>query len=423
MNPPTPFKNPVPTVDIIIETADEKIILIRRRNPPLGWALPGGFVDYGESLEEAAVREAEEETSLKIRLVKQLQTYSDPERDPRQHTITTVFIARSEGDFQAADDALEVGAFNRWNLPSPLVFDHGLILEDYFSQKEQDTTMDYSTEDTEKNIGRVCDLLRGKIPASTRIAIVLGTGLGGMAEHLEQASSIAYEELPGFPCSTVESHQGKLHWGRLAGKEVLVLQGRFHLYEGYSAQEIAFPIRVLAALGIKVLVISNAAGGLDPLFKAGDIMLITDQINYTGENPLVGPHLEKWGPRFPDMSRVFDRRLGELAKAAAKKEKIRLHQGVYLGLKGPSLETPAETRVLMTLGAQAVGMSTIMEVITAVQAGMRVLGFSVITNVNRPDKMAPSSIESIIETAQKTEPLLVRLLKEVLTGLDGSGGE
>jgi purine-nucleoside phosphorylase len=423
VTPSTPYKNPVPTVDIIIEMADGKIILIRRKNPPLGWALPGGFVEYGESLEEAAVREAEEETSLKVKLVRQLHTYSDPARDPRGHTITTVFQAKAEGIPRAADDASGIGIFGPEDLPWPLAFDHGAIIRDYFKPKENFTAMNHSTEETEKNIQMVKNLIQEKVPQPMGTAIILGTGLGGMADRLEQPSSLSYEQLPGFPHSTVASHQGRLLWGRLAGKEVLVLQGRFHLYEGYSAQEIAFPIRVLAALGIKVLIISNAAGGLDPLFKMGDIMLITDQINYTGENPLVGPHLEKWGPRFPDMSGVFDRRLGELAKAAAKKEKIRLRQGVYLGLKGPSLETPAETRVLMTLGAQAVGMSTIMEVITAVQAGMRILGFSVITNVNRPDRMAPSSIDSIIETAQKTGPLLVRLIEGILDGMDESGIE
>ena len=416
MSPPAPeYKNPVPTVDIIIELKDGKIVLIRRKNPPFGWALPGGFVDYGESLEEAAIREAREETSLKVNLIRQLHTYSNPDRDPRRHTITTVFIARAQGTPVAADDAEGIGLFDRFTLPSPLAFDHSLILNDYFRQQELGNTMEKRPEETEQNIQKVLGLLQDRIPADTRIGLVLGTGLGGLADHLENSSSISYQELPFFPHSTVESHPGKLIWGLLAGKKVLVLQGRFHLYEGYTAGQIAFPIRVLAALGIKTLIVSNAAGGLDPVFEPGDVMLITDQINYTGENPLVGPHLESWGPRFPDMSQVYDRRFCALAKEVAEERKIPLRNGVYVGLKGPSLETPAETRFLIRMGAQAVGMSTIMEVITAVQAGMRVLGFSVITNINRPDCMEPITMESVIETAQKAEPKLMALVEGVIS--------
>jgi purine-nucleoside phosphorylase len=402
-------------VDIIIELKDGKIVLIRRKNPPLGWALPGGFVDYGESMEAAAIREAEEETSLKVHLVRQLHTYSNPDRDPRRHTITTVFIARAEGSPKAADDAAEAGVFDRNTLPHPLAFDHGLILNDYFLERQTENTVKGLPEKTEENIQKVLGLLKDRIPAQTRIGLVLGTGLGGLADHLENPASISYQELPFFPYSTVESHPGKLIWGLLAGKKVLVLQGRFHLYEGYAAGQIAFPIRVLAALGIKALIVSNAAGGLDPIFEPGDVMLITDQINYTNENPLVGPHLNSWGPRFPDMSQVYDRRFCALAKEVAEERKIPLRNGVYVGLKGPSLETPAETRFLIRMGAQAVGMSTIMEVITAVQVGMRVLGFSVITNVNRPDCMEPITMESVIETAQKAEPKLMALVEGVVS--------
>jgi purine-nucleoside phosphorylase len=409
------YKNPVPTVDIIIEIGEGKIVLIRRKNLPFGWALPGGFVDYGESLEQAAVREAEEETSLKVNLIRQMHTYSNPNRDPRRHTISTVFIARSEGSPRAADDADAIGIFDRLTLPSPLAFDHEQILTDYFKQRENEDLMKTTAEEIEKNIRTVHALLKDRIPADTRIGIVLGTGLGGLADHLQNPSSISYQELPSFPHSTVESHQGRLIWGRLAGKDVLVLQGRFHLYEGYTAQEIGFPIRVLAALGIKILIISNAAGGLDPNFQAGDIMLITDHINHTGENPLVGPLLETWGDRFPDMSQVYDRRLGAVAEQWAERQQFPIRSGVYVGLKGPSLETPSETRFLISMGAQAVGMSTIMEVITAVQSGMRILGLSVITNVNRPDSMEPSSFESIVETAQKTEPKLVALIEGILS--------
>jgi purine-nucleoside phosphorylase len=409
------YKNPVPTVDIIIELPNGKIVLIRRQNPPFGWALPGGFVDYGESLEEAAIREAEEETNLKVRLIRQMHTYSRPDRDPRRHTITTVYIARSEGSPKAADDAVEIGLFDQSNLPSPLAFDHGQILNDYFKQQEHQRDFKLPPEEIEKNIILVKNILKKRIPEDTSIGIVLGTGLGGLAEHIQNPSYISYEELPAFPHSTVESHQGKLVWGVLAGKKVVALQGRFHLYEGYSAQEIAFPIRVLAALGIKILILTNASGGLDPRFKAGEIMLITDHINHTGENPLTGPHLESWGPRFPDMSQVYDRQLNALAEDVAASRKISLRRGVYVGLKGPSLETPAETRFLISMGAQAVGMSTIMEAITAVQIGMRIIGLSVITNVNRPDNMEPISAEAVIQTAQKAEPRLATLIEGVIS--------
>ena len=410
-----PYKNPVPTVDIIIELEKGKIVLIERKNPPFGWALPGGFVDYGESLEQAAIREAKEETSLEVSLIRQMHTYSNPNRDPRRHTISTVFIAKAKGIPQAADDARNIGIFDSHNLPSPMAFDHDLILNNYFIQRENRNSMETKPEEINERIQEVHSMLKGRISADTRIGIVLGTGLGGLANRLQKPSSLSYQELPYFPRSTVEFHQGKLIWGLLAGKNVLVLQGRFHLYEGYSPQEIGFPIRVLAALGIKVLIISNAAGGLDPRFRLGDVMLITDQINFTGENPLIGPHLETWVSRFPDMSQVYDRKLRALAKETARTQKIPLRQGVYVGLKGPCLETPAEIRFLISMGAQAVGMSTIMEVITAVQSGMRILGFSVISNVNRPDGLEPASIESIIQTAQDAEPKLMALIEGVLS--------
>ncbi|MBI5584979.1 MAG: purine-nucleoside phosphorylase [Deltaproteobacteria bacterium] len=263
--------------------------------------------------------------------------------------------------------------------------------------------------------------LRTKIPAGSDVGIILGTGLGGLAGRLKKAGALAYDQIPFFPRSTVESHQGQLTWGRLAGRQVLVLQGRCHLYEGYRPQEIVFPLRVLAALGIKILVVSNAAGGLDPLYRPGDLMLITDHINFTGENPLVGLREEEWGLRFPDMSAAYDPALQELAAEVALQEGIRLRQGVYVGVKGPSLETPAETRFLKGMGAQAVGMSTIMEVIAAVQCGLRVLGLSVITNVNRPDCQEPASLAAIIETACKAEPRLIALVEGILKGLPSEG--
>jgi purine-nucleoside phosphorylase len=417
MTSAVPYKNPVPTVDVIIELPGGKIVLIQRKNPPFGWALPGGFVEYGESLEEAAVREAREEASLNVTLVRQHHTYSRPDRDPRGHTISTVFIAQSQGTPLAADDAQGIGVFDRLSLPSTLAFDHHQILNDYFNLPESGNTMKIKPEETQEKIQKVQGLLKGRIPADTRIGIILGTGLGGLADRLQDQSSLSYKDLPFFPQSTVESHPGRLIWGILAGKKVLALQGRFHLYEGYTPEEIGFPIRVLAALGIKVLIIANAAGGLDPVFLPGDVMMITDQINFTGENPLIGPHLESWGPRFPDMSQVYHPGLKKLAEEAAQDNKSALRRGVYVGLKGPCLETPAETRFLISMGAQAVGMSTIMEAIIAIQSGMRLLGLSVITNVKRPDSMEPASLESIIQTARTAEPKLACLIEGVVSRL------
>ncbi|HMK65444.1 MAG TPA: purine-nucleoside phosphorylase, partial [Thermodesulfobacteriota bacterium] len=351
-----------------------------------------------------------EETSLEVSLISQFHSYSDPERDPRQHTVTTVFLASAQGRPRAADDAQDIGLFDLEDLPSPLAFDHWRILMDYKTKNAPVNQMDQE----EKRIREAVAFLKSKISLKPEVGLILGTGLSGLADHLQDQGSLSYQEIPHFPVSTVESHTGRLIWGRLAGKEILAMQGRFHLYEGYTSREIAFPVRVMGALGIKTLILSNAAGGLDPTFRPGEIMLITDHINHTGENPLVGAHLENWGPRFPDMSRVYDFGLALLAKEAAREKNITLHQGVYVGVKGPSLETPAETRLLSILGAQAVGMSTIMEAITAVQAGLRLIGFSIITNVNVPI-MKPVSLQSVIETAEKAEPDLLALILGLLS--------
>jgi purine-nucleoside phosphorylase len=200
----------------------------------------------------------------------------------------------------------------------------------------------------------------------------------------------------------------------MSGKEVVVCQGRFHAYEGYSLGQVTFPVRVMASLGVKTLIVTNAAGGLNPLFKAGDLMLICDHINLMGDNPLAGENIDAWGPRFPDLSQVYDRRLREQAEAVARRLGIGLRQGVYVAVKGPSLETPAETRFLRQIGADAVGMSTVPEVIVAVHAGLRVLGISVLSNLNLPDAMAPIAIEAIIDTVARAEPQLVELLLGVM---------
>lgn len=247
-----------------------------------------------------------------------------------------------------------------------------------------------------------------------QIGLVLGTGLGRLAEQIRAASAIPYEDIPHFPVPTVASHMGRLIFGSLGDKSVVAMQGRFHYYEGYSPKEIAFPVRVMAASGVRTLVISNAAGGLNPIFKAGDLMIIRDHINLTGQNPLTGENVDEWGPRFPDMTEPYSQDLIQMTEKAARDLRIKVHLGVYVGVAGPSMETAAETRFLRLIGADAVGMSTIPEVIAAVHAGIRVLGISVITNVNLPDNYQPAPIEQVIATAESAEPELVQLVAEVL---------
>jgi purine-nucleoside phosphorylase len=244
--------------------------------------------------------------------------------------------------------------------------------------------------------------------------IILGTGQGLLAQELKGASAFPYEALPHFPRATSPSHQGRLGFGQLAGKPVLLFQGRFHAYEGYSLRQVIFPVRLMAALGVRTLVITNAAGGLNPRFRAGELMLICDHINLMGDNPLVGENIDAWGPRFPDLSVPYDPTLMALAEEAARREKLTLRKGVYVAVKGPSLETPAETRFLRGIGADAVGMSTVPEVIGAIHAGLRVLGISVLSNLNLPDAMAPISVEEIIATVVRAEPQLVQLLRGVI---------
>jgi purine-nucleoside phosphorylase len=256
--------------------------------------------------------------------------------------------------------------------------------------------------------------LRHRFPEAPATAVLAGTGLGGLAECLSGMEALDYGAIPHFPRATVPSHRGRLVVGRLEGRPVAVLQGRLHLYEGYSPPEVAFPVRVLRAWGATTLVVTNAAGGLDPAFRAGDLMLITDHLNLTGENPLVGPNEEAWGPRFPDMSRVYDPDLIAAARGAARAEGIPLREGVYAGLKGPSLETPAEIRFLRTIGADAVGLSTVTEVIAAVHAGFRILGLSVITNTHDPEAPAPARLEEIIAAAEAAAPTLARLIHYLL---------
>jgi purine-nucleoside phosphorylase len=249
------------------------------------------------------------------------------------------------------------------------------------------------------------------------VAVILGTGLGGLADEVAVETRIPYGEIPGFPLSTVESHAGQLLVGTLAGRRVIAMQGRFHRYEGYSLAQIAFPVRVVRRLGARTLVVSNACGGMHPLWSPGDLMLIADHINLLGDNPLVGPNDDALGPRFPDMSQPYDAGLRALARAVALQQGIVLREGVYVAVTGPSLETRAEYRMLRALGADVVGMSTVPEVITAVHMGMKVLGVSIITDQCLPDALAPASVEQIIAVARAAEPRLTALLRGVLERL------
>ncbi|HET7600563.1 MAG TPA: purine-nucleoside phosphorylase [Gemmatimonadales bacterium] len=259
--------------------------------------------------------------------------------------------------------------------------------------------------------------VRGRAPVGAELGIVLGTGLGGLAEEIEVETTIPYEEIPGFPLSTVESHAGRLLLGCLAGRDIIAMQGRFHRYEGYSLQQVTFPIRVLRALGVRTLVLSGACGGMNPLWAAGDLVLLADHINLLGDNPLIGPNDERLGPRFPDMSAPYDPALRERARRCALELGITLREGVYVGVTGPNLETRAEYRMLRAIGADVVGMSTVPEVIVAVHAGMRVLGISIITDQCLPDALEPAEIGRIIETARRAEPNLARLVRRVVEQL------
>lgn len=256
--------------------------------------------------------------------------------------------------------------------------------------------------------------LRKQAKNIPQIGLITGTGLGDAAKIIETQNALDYAQIPHFPVSTVQSHTGRLLLGELCGQPIMALQGRFHLYEGYSAPEVTFPIRVMQELGVKAVIITNASGGLNPNFAAGDIMLIADHINLTGENPLVGPNEDSWGDRFPDMMEAYDKRLITLALNAGQSNGIFLRQGIYVGLKGPSLETPAEVRFLQTIGAEAVGFSTVLEVIAAVHAKISVLGLSIITNVHHPEAPVPASVDEIIETAGRTAPLVERIISGVV---------
>lgn len=268
-----------------------------------------------------------------------------------------------------------------------------------------------------KHAIKTAEFLTPYITKAPLIGFLTGTGLSDTLDDLDPLASFNYSELPNFPVSTVESHKGKLIYGTLLGRPLLMMQGRFHLYEGYSPEEVTFPIRVMQELGVKTLILSNAAGAINLNFSAGDIMILRDHINLTGKNPLLGPNEEAWGIRFPDMSQVYDPTLIALARKIALQQQIPVQTGVYVGLSGPSLETPAETRFLKTIGGDAVGFSTVMEAIAGVHAGMKILGISLITNINDPDKPEKTTLESVLKTAENSLKPLRRLLTDVIATL------
>jgi purine-nucleoside phosphorylase len=259
--------------------------------------------------------------------------------------------------------------------------------------------------------------IRDRSPRRPAAAIILGTGLGGLAKEIKVEAVLPYEEIPGFPLSTVEAHAGRLILGTLSGKPVVAMQGRLHRYEGHSLQQVTFPVRVMHALGAETLMVSNACGGMHPLWAPGDLMLIADHINLLGDNPLIGPHDERLGPRFPEMSQPYDEALRAMARKLALELGITLREGVYVAVTGPNLETRAEYRMLRAMGADVVGMSTVPEVIVAVQEGMKVLGISIITDQCLPDALEPASLEKIIAVANRAEPSLTRLVSGVVERL------
>jgi purine-nucleoside phosphorylase len=250
-----------------------------------------------------------------------------------------------------------------------------------------------------------------KVP---RAGVILGTGLGGLVDEIDEEASLDYEEIPNFPRSTAISHRGRLVCGTLHGLPVMAMEGRFHMYEGYPLKQITLPVRVMRAMGAELLVVSNACGGLNPYFRNGDIVVIEDHINLMGDNPLIGINDDRLGPRFPDMCEPYDRKLIDRALEIARKEDIVAHQGVFVAVSGPNLETRAEYRFLRTIGADTVGMSTVPEVIVAVHCGMRVVGFSIVTDMCLPDALEPADVAKIIATANAAEPNLRTLVRGVL---------
>lgn len=268
-----------------------------------------------------------------------------------------------------------------------------------------------------EKIKQTTDFLSSKIKKMPKIGMITGTGLGSLTEKTSVEMRISYEKIPNFPRSTIEGHKGTLVIGKLANKSIIAMEGRFHLYEGYSPKEITFPIRVMAMLGVKYLLISSAAGGLNHQFETGDLVIVTDHINLTGTNPLIGPNLDTFGPRFPDMTQVYDPDLITLAKQKALESGILMKQGVYVGIVGPSFETPAETRFLRMIGADVVGMSTVLKTIVGAHCGLSIMAIAVITNMNLPDRIEKTSLEEVIAVAQSAGSKLAALWESIIGSL------
>lgn len=263
-------------------------------------------------------------------------------------------------------------------------------------------------------IAEAVNYIQSKTKTQPSVGIILGTGLGGLVQEIRKEIEIPYQDIPHFPLSTVESHAGKLIFGTLGGKHVVAMQGRFHFYEGYTMQQITFPVRVMKFLGIKALLVSNACGGMNPQYQPGDIMIMDDHINLLGDNPLRGKNEDTLGPRFPDMSEPYSRTLIALAENIALEEKIKVQKGVYVAVMGPNLETRAEYRFLRYIGADVVGMSTVPEVIVANHMGIPCLGFSIITDECFPDSLQPVDLPKIIKTAGEAEPKMTLIMKRVV---------
>ncbi|HQG08908.1 MAG TPA: purine-nucleoside phosphorylase [Dysgonamonadaceae bacterium] len=265
-----------------------------------------------------------------------------------------------------------------------------------------------------ETIQQTSDYLKNKIGEIPSTAIILGTGLGELANEINNKTEIPYSEIPNFPISTVEGHSGKLIIGTLGGKRILAMQGRFHFYEGYSMKEVTFPVRVFQALGVKYLFVSNAAGGMNPSFDIGDIMLIEDHINMFPEHPLRGKNYDELGTRFPDMSEAYDKKLRMMAIQIANEKNIKLQHGVYVGVQGPTFETPAEYQFFRVIGGDAVGMSTVPEVIVANHAKMKVLAFSIITDLGVPGKIVEVSHEEVQEAAKIAQPKMAEIMRAIV---------
>ncbi|QDV42636.1 Purine nucleoside phosphorylase 1 [Stieleria neptunia] len=273
--------------------------------------------------------------------------------------------------------------------------------------------------DLYEKIEEAAAVIQNAFAETPKVALVLGTGLGGLVDQIDVKASIEYGEIPHFPTSTATSHRGRLVCGFLEGVPIVAMEGRFHMYEGYPLKQITLPVRVFKRLGAELLIVSNACGGLNPYYQSGDIMVIDDQINLMGDNPLIGINDDRLGPRFPDMCEPYDQQWIDRTLALARREDIGIHRGVFVAVAGPNLETRAEYRFLRTIGADVVGMSTVPETIVAVHCGLKTIGLSVITDMCLPDSLQPANVEEIIATANRAAPQLLK----IVTGIVAEAGQ